>query len=64
MGDTLIFATLYTLLMMIVSTIYYFKGQKRGIEATVNIIATIDPLFLAKIKPKLQELVDGTEADS
>jgi hypothetical protein len=64
MGDTLIFATLYTILMMIVSSIYYFMGQRKGIEATVNIIATIDPLFIAKIKPKLQELIDGTETDS
>lgn len=62
--DNIISASLYTILVMVVAAYYYFQGHKKGIDDTVGVINTIDPSFLTKVRPKLQELANGTETDS
>ena len=62
--DNLLSAGLYTLLTLIVATYYYFQGHKNGIQETIGIISSIDPEIIPKLRPKLQELANGTKTDS
>jgi len=62
--DTIIFAVLYTILIAIVSAIHYFWGHREGIKDTLEIISSVDPTILPKIKPKLQEIANATETDA
>lgn len=62
--DNFLSAGLYTLLTLIVAVYYYFQGHKNGIQETIGIISDIDPTIMPRLRPKLQELANGTKTDS
>lgn len=59
MIDIIIFSVLYTILIGIVSAIHYYWGHKTGIKDTLEVISSVDPTILPKIKPHLEKIVNA-----
>jgi hypothetical protein len=57
--DTIIFASLYTILLMVVSAVHYFWGHREGIKDTLEVISSVDPTILPRIKPKLKDIANA-----
>lgn len=64
MVDVVMFAILYTTLLMFVSTVYYVKGRREGMETVVSVIAKLEPDFFSKFKPRLERIVNGNETNT
>ena len=62
--DIILFSILYTALLMVVAAIHYHWGHKEGITDTLEVISSVDPTILPKIRPKLQEIANATETDA
>jgi hypothetical protein len=60
--DTFLPALGYTLLMGIVAFYYWIEGNKRGIKETIHIIMQHEPEALMRIRPKLKEILNETDA--
>jgi len=53
--DTFMAAAGYTILIMVVSYIYFLRGKKQGMEEVLTFIDRHEPTVLNKINQKLSE---------
>jgi hypothetical protein len=58
--DTFIAAAGYTLLIMIVSYVYFLRGKKQGMEDVLTFIDKHEPTMLNRLNKKLSEEFDVT----
>lgn len=64
MVDIILFSTFYTLLIVLVATLHYFKGRREGMQEVLIVIAKLEPDFFKNLKPKIERLINEREANS
>lgn len=62
MIENIVFALLYTAIIIPVATIHYLWGRSTGVRETVYVFHLFEPEALHRIHPKLKEIVNATAA--
>lgn len=60
--DNLLSAGLYTLLIVVVATYYWFEGHKRGVKETLLVLNEHEPEALKRVQQKVREELNAADS--
>jgi hypothetical protein len=57
--NDVLFALFYTAIIIPVALYYYLLGREAGVRETVHVVHMLEPDALARMYPKLKEIVNA-----